>query len=115
MRDPMTIALDAEGARRLEPMVLNFLSPDDHHGARSRADQTERDREGPVGGRLGQAQCGRLRPPRSSRTRRASRSCSRARKDHWRGAPQFQKIVLKFVPSEADRVLLLQAQGDRPW
>ena len=34
-----------------------------------------------------------------------------ARKDHWAGAPAFQKIVLKFVPNEADRVLLLKRKA----
>jgi peptide/nickel transport system substrate-binding protein len=34
-----------------------------------------------------------------------------ARKDHWRGAPAFQRIVFKFVPNEADRVLLLKRKA----
>ena len=34
-----------------------------------------------------------------------------ARKDHWRGAPAFQKVVFKFVPNEADRVLLLKRKA----
>ena len=34
-----------------------------------------------------------------------------ARKDHWMGAPQFQKVVFKFVPNEADRVLLLKRKA----
>ena len=34
-----------------------------------------------------------------------------ARKDHWRGVPAFQKIALKFVPNEADRVLLLKRKA----
>jgi len=33
------------------------------------------------------------------------------RKDHWRGAPAFEKIALKFVPNEADRVLLLKRKA----
>ena len=31
-----------------------------------------------------------------------------ARKDHWHGTPYFERVVFKFVPSEADRVLLLK-------
>lgn len=34
-----------------------------------------------------------------------------ARKDHWRGAPAFQQVVFKFVPNEADRVLLLKRKA----
>jgi peptide/nickel transport system substrate-binding protein len=34
-----------------------------------------------------------------------------ARKDHWRGVPAFQKVVFKFVPNEADRVLLLKRKA----
>lgn len=34
-----------------------------------------------------------------------------ARKDYWGGTPAFQKIVLKFVPNEADRVLLLKRKA----
>src|SRR5260370_39265227 len=34
-----------------------------------------------------------------------------ARKDHWRGAPAFQKAVFKFVPNAADRVLLLKRKA----
>jgi peptide/nickel transport system substrate-binding protein len=34
-----------------------------------------------------------------------------ARKDHWKGKPQFQKVVFKFVPNEADRVLLLKRKA----
>jgi peptide/nickel transport system substrate-binding protein len=34
-----------------------------------------------------------------------------ARKDHWRGVPAFQRIVFKFVPNEADRVLLLKRKA----
>ncbi len=32
----------------------------------------------------------------------------RANKDYWAGAPYFDKVVLKIVPSSAERVLLLQ-------
>lgn len=34
-----------------------------------------------------------------------------ARKDHWRGVPAFDQIVMKFVPNEADRVLLLKRKA----
>ncbi len=34
-----------------------------------------------------------------------------ARKDHWRGAPYFERVVFKFVPNEADRVLLLKRKA----
>ena len=34
-----------------------------------------------------------------------------ARKDHWRGAPFFERVVFKFVPNEADRVLLLKRKA----
>lgn len=34
-----------------------------------------------------------------------------ARKDHWRPAPFFERVVLKFVPNEADRVLLLKRKA----
>ncbi|MPZ35465.1 MAG: hypothetical protein GEV13_31615 [Rhodospirillales bacterium] len=34
-----------------------------------------------------------------------------ARKDHWRGKPAFDRVVLKFVPNEADRVLLLKRKA----
>jgi peptide/nickel transport system substrate-binding protein len=34
-----------------------------------------------------------------------------ARKDHWAGAPYFQRVELKFIPSEADRVLLLKRRA----
>jgi peptide/nickel transport system substrate-binding protein len=34
-----------------------------------------------------------------------------ARKDHWRGTPAFQRVVFKFVPNEADRVLLLKRKA----
>jgi peptide/nickel transport system substrate-binding protein len=34
-----------------------------------------------------------------------------ARKDHWHGVPAFQRIVFKFVPNEADRVLLLKRKA----
>jgi peptide/nickel transport system substrate-binding protein len=34
-----------------------------------------------------------------------------ARKDHWRRVPAFQKVVFKFVPNEADRVLLLKRKA----
>ena len=85
---------------------------DDHHRARSRADQAQRDREGPVGGRLGQAQCGRAPVPIPLTANTPGvEVVLEARKDHWRGTPAFQKIVLKFVPNEADRVLLLKRKA----
>src|SRR5258708_9689387 len=34
-----------------------------------------------------------------------------ARKDHWRGKPAFERVVFKFVPNEADRVLLLKRKA----
>ena len=34
-----------------------------------------------------------------------------ARKEHWRAAPYFQRVVFKFVPNEADRVLLLKRRA----
>ena len=34
-----------------------------------------------------------------------------ARKEHWRPAPYFQRVVFKFVPNEADRVLLLKRKA----
>lgn len=34
-----------------------------------------------------------------------------ARKDHWRSAPFFERVVFKFVPNEADRVLLLKRKA----
>ena len=34
-----------------------------------------------------------------------------ARKDHWRPAPYFERVVFKFVPNEADRVLLLKRKA----
>jgi peptide/nickel transport system substrate-binding protein len=34
-----------------------------------------------------------------------------ARKDHWRPAPFFERVVFKFVPNEADRVLLLKRKA----
>ena len=34
-----------------------------------------------------------------------------ARPGHWRGAPQFERVVFKFVPNEADRVLLLKRKA----
>lgn len=34
-----------------------------------------------------------------------------ARKDHWRAAPAFERVVFKFVPNEADRVLLLKRKA----
>ena len=34
-----------------------------------------------------------------------------ARANHWRGAPYFDRVVFKFVPNEADRVLLLKRKA----
>lgn len=34
-----------------------------------------------------------------------------ANKTHWRAAPFFQRVVFKFVPNEADRVLLLKRKA----
>jgi peptide/nickel transport system substrate-binding protein len=34
-----------------------------------------------------------------------------ARKDHWRPKPFFEKVVFKYVPNEADRVLLLKRKA----
>ena len=34
-----------------------------------------------------------------------------ARKEHWRSQPFFQRVVFKFVPNEADRVLLLKRKA----
>jgi peptide/nickel transport system substrate-binding protein len=34
-----------------------------------------------------------------------------SRPDHWRGAPYFERVVFKFVPNEADRVLLLKRKA----
>jgi peptide/nickel transport system substrate-binding protein len=34
-----------------------------------------------------------------------------ARPGHWRGTPQFERVVFKFVPNEADRVLLLKRKA----
>ena len=31
--------------------------------------------------------------------------------NHWRGNPYFERVVIKFVPSEADRVLLLKRKA----
>ena len=33
------------------------------------------------------------------------------RKEHWRAAPYFQRVVFKFVPNEAERVLLLKRKA----
>lgn len=34
-----------------------------------------------------------------------------AQADHWRGRPYFDRVVLKYVPNEADRVLLLKRKA----
>ena len=65
-----------------------------------------------MGGGVAEAQHRRRSgPTRSSRTSPASRSCWRPRKDYWRPKPYFQRVVLKFVPNEADRVLLLKRKA----
>jgi len=65
-----------------------------------------------MGGRLGQAQSRRLRPlHRSPPNTPGVEVVLEARKDHWRRVPAFQKVVFKFVPNEADRVLLLKRKA----
>ena len=34
-----------------------------------------------------------------------------AAKDYWRPQPFFERVVFKFVPNEADRVLLLKRKA----
>ena len=50
-------------------------------------------------------------PTRSSRTSPASRSCWRRRRTTGAPKPYFERVVLKFVPNEADRVLLLKRKA----
>ena len=95
VRDPMTIALNMKGPTP-EPMVLNFLSlmtitaldPE-----LIKPNATEKDS---VADRAKRNAAG-SGPYTLVTNTPASRSWSRARKTHWRGTPQFQKIVLKLL------------------
>src|SRR3954468_1026777 len=110
LRDPMTVAIDMKGPTP-QPMVLNLLSlmtitALDPELVKSNA--TEKD--------PGAADWAKRNPAGSGPYTLAVNTPGvevvlEARKDHWRGPPAFQKIALRFVPNEADRVLLLKKKA----
>lgn len=109
-RDPMTVALDMKGPTP-QPMVLNFLSlmtitALDPELVKPNA--TEKDPWAADWAKRNPAGSG---PYVLTANTPGVEVVLEARKDHWRGVPHFQKIVLKFVPNEADRVLLLKRKA----
>ncbi len=110
VRDPTTVALDMKGPTP-QPMVLNFLSlmtitALDPELVKPNA--TEKDPWAADWAKRNPAGSG---PYTLAANTPGVEVVLEARKDHWRGVPQFQKIVLKFVPNEADRVLLLKRKA----
>ena len=110
VRDPMTVAINMKGATP-QPMVLNLLSlmnvtvldPE-----LVKPNATEKDPWAADWAKRNAAGSG---PYTLTTNTPGVEVVLEARKDHWMGAPQFQKIVFKFVPNEADRVLLLKRKA----
>src|SRR3984957_792161 len=110
VRDPMTVAINMKGATP-QPMVLNLLSlmnvtvldPD-----LVKPNATEKDPWAADWAKRNAAGSG---PYALTTNTPGVEVVLEASKDHWMGAPQFQKIVFKFVPNEADRVLLLKRKA----
>ena len=110
MRDPMTIAIDMKGPTP-QHMVLNLLSlmtitALDPELVKPHA--TEKDPWAADWAKRNPAGSG---PYTLVANTPGVEVVLEARKDHWRGVPAFQKVVLKFVPNEADRVLLLKRKA----
>ena len=110
VRDPMTIAIDMKGPTP-QHMVLNFLSlmtitALDPELVKPNA--TEKDPWAADWAKRNPAGSG---PYTLAANTPGVEVVLEARKDHWRGVPAFQKIALKFVPNEADRVLLLKRKA----
>jgi peptide/nickel transport system substrate-binding protein len=110
VRDPATVALEMNGPTP-QHMVLNFLAlmtitaldPE-----LLKPNATEKDPWAADWAKRNPAGSG---PYQITANTPGVEVVLEARKDYWGGTPAFQKIVLKFVPNEADRVLLLKRKA----
>jgi peptide/nickel transport system substrate-binding protein len=110
VRDPMTVAINMKGPTP-QPMVLNLLAlmnmtvldPE-----LVKPNATEKDPWAADWAKRNAAGSG---PYTLTTNTPGVEVVLEARKDHWQGVPQFQKVVFKFVPNEADRVLLLKRKA----
>jgi len=110
LRDPMTVVINMKGATP-QPMVLNLLAlmnvtVMDPELVKPNA--TEKDPWAADWAKRNVAGSG---PYTLTTNTPGVEVVLDARKDHWTGTAAFQKVVFKFVPNEADRVLLLKRKA----
>jgi peptide/nickel transport system substrate-binding protein len=108
VRDDQTFALRME---RPNPMAIDILTlsnnammdPDEVKAHATQAD--------PWAAEWLKRNIAGIGPYRLARNEPGVEIVLEATKDYWRPEPYFQKVVLKFVPNEADRVLLLKRKA----
>jgi peptide/nickel transport system substrate-binding protein len=110
VRDPSTIAINMAGPtpsqmplNLLSLMTITVLDPD-----LIKPNATEKDPWAADWAKRNPAGSG---PYQLTKNTPGVEVVLEARKDHWRGMPAFQRVVFKFVPNEADRVLLLKRKA----
>ena len=93
------------------PMVLDFRDRCDQHRVWTRSWSSATRQKDPWAAEWVKRNTPGSGPTRLVKNSPASRSCWRPPKGYWRPQARFQKVVLKFVPNEADRVLLLKRKA----
>ncbi len=110
LRDPMTVAINMKGPTP-QPMVLNLLALMNVTAMDPELVKPNATEKDPWAADWAKRNAAGSGPYTLTTNTPGVEVVLEARKDHWTGTPAFQKVVFKFVPNEADRVLLLKRKA----
>ncbi len=108
VRDPYTIAMEMPAPTPLALEILSLLTNSVIDPEEVKSHGTAAD---PWAAEWMKRNTAGLGPYRLVKNEPGSEVVLEATPNHWRGKPYFERVVIKFVPSEADRVLLLKRKA----
>ena len=108
VRDAYTIAMEMPAPTPLALEVLSLLTNSLIDPEEVKAHATSAD---PWAAEWMKRNTAGLGPYRLVKNEPGSEVVLEATPNHWRGKPYFDRVVIKFVPSEADRILLLKRKA----